>query len=569
MRRIRSLLSPLFGLAVTVLSAALVNPGLIDSTLPAGPGLTLDESFNIEQGVFLARGFSEYGPLLWFPGAGADVFSEPKHLPDHPPLGRMLLGLAHEWLGWLIPGAGSAIYHVAGARLGSSLAFGLTVWCFVEFCRRRYGILTAAAVGLMLAGCPVLVGHSRLAALETCTNLAWSAAVIALLAWWTRTQPPSSLEAAWSGLFWGLLLLTKVQGILLPPAVVVWAVWRFRQHSVRPLLLWGATGLVVAFWGWPWLWDAPLANSLKYLGRTTNRTVLYCWYLGERFEDRMVPWHYSWVMLACSLPLWTIVGLFLRAFQRRIDAMECLLMLTSVVPLIVFSVPGVPVYDGVRLFLPCLPGLGVLAGRGWGGLFQGIISGPPGNAYRKVPRSRTLAVSGIFLLLLLLPLPWTMQPFAINQYGDVCGGNRGAAAMGLEACYWGDSLNGDFWQRVPEGSVVEVAPVSHLQQLAALQLLVPVIGERRIELRPYLYGEQGAAEPEYLLLLHRLADLRPELRGERPSWNEFARVELSGVPLARLLWRSEANPDGKKTEIARNSCNSDFQLPVTTELRGM
>jgi hypothetical protein len=535
----------MFGLIAGLLSAAMVNPGLIDSVLPAGPGLTLDESFNIEQGVRLARGLGEYGPLLWVPGSGSRVFSEPEHLPDHPPLGRLVLGLTHEWLGWLIPGAGSSIYHVAGARLGSSLAFGLTVWCVVEFCRRRYEPLTAAAAGLMLTGWPVLMGHSRLAALETCTNLAWCAAVIALLSWWTKAQPPTARESIWSGILWGLLLLTKVQGILLPPAVFLWAVWRFRQRSVQPLILWSATGLAVAFCGWPWLWEDPLGHGLQYLGRTTNRSVLYCWYLGERYEDRLVPWHYPWVMLSLSLPLWTVTGLVLRAVQRRIDAVECLLLLTSAVPLTVFSVPGVPVYDGVRLFLPSLLGLAVLAGRGWGGLINRIALRLPAKAGRVSGWAGNPSVSAIFLVLALLPLPWTMQPFAINQYGVICGGNRGAAALGLEACYWGDALNGDFWQRVPQGSVIEVAPVSHPQQLAALQLLVPVVADRQIELRPYLYGEQGAAEPEYLLLLHRLADLRPALRRERAGWREFIRVEVSEVPLARLVRRSTTNPDAE------------------------
>ena len=554
MRRPRSILSPAFGLLAALLSAALVNPGLVDSALPAGPGLTLDESFNIEQGVRLARGLAEYGPLLWVPGSGSQVFAEPEHLPDHPPLGRLVLGLAHEWLGWLIPGAGSAIFNVAGARLGSGLAFGLTVWCVVEFCRRRYGAVTAATTGLMLIGLPPLMGHSRLAALETCTNLAWSAAVVGLLSWWTRSKPPTSRQAIFSGVFWGLLLLTKVQGILLPPAVLMWAVLRFRGGSIRPLMLWTVAGLAVAFCGWPWLWEDPLGHSLQYLGRTTNRSVLYCWYLGERYEDRLVPWHYSWVMLACSLPVWTLAGLVLRAVQRRMDAAEWLLLLTTAVPLCVFSVPGVPVYDGIRLFLPSLLGLAVLAGRGWGGLIEGFAGGLPAGAgwAGGWVRSPQVPVVLVLLLLALVPLPWTMQPFAINQYGVICGGNRGAAALGMEACYWGDSLNGDFWRLVPEGSVLEVAPVSHPQQLAALQLLVPLVSERRITLRPYLYGEHGAEEPETLLLLHRLADLRTELRGDRAGWREQLRVEQSGVPLARVSRQLALNPDAEKPKTGRN-----------------
>jgi hypothetical protein len=86
---------------------------------------------------------------------------------------------------------------------------------------------------------------------------------------------------------------------------------------------------------------------------------------------------------------------------------------------------------------------------------------------------------------------------------------------------------------------VHVAPVSHPFQLSDLQLLVPIISERRIRLEPYLYAESGGPPPERLLLLHRLADLRPELRQTTPEWVEEVRVELSGVPLARLLRRRE------------------------------
>lgn len=521
-----ALLSLLLGLHAACSAALLVNPGLCQSSLPQGPGLTLDESFNIEQGVRLARAFGDYGPLLWSPESAEKVFSEPQHLPDHPPLGRFILGCAHEWLGWLIPGTGEAVYNVAAARLGSSIAFGFTVMLVAEYCRRRFGSPTAITAALLLTGMPLLVGHARIAALETCTNLAWVVATIPLLAWWTKNSPPTNRQALLAGICWGLLLLTKVQGILLPPAVVLWSLLLHRQKALRPLMIWTVAGVVVAFAGWPWLWQDPLQHSLQYLGRTTNRSILYCWYLGVRYEDRLVPWHYPWVLMACSLPLWTVAGLVLRAFQRcRPERSEYLLLLVSAVPLIVFSLPGVPVYDGVRLFLPSLLGITVFAARGWAELMS-----------KQDSWIRSAAVGA---LLILLPLPWTMQPFAINQYGILCGGNRGAAALGLEACYWSDSLNGRFWEQVPEGAVVHVAPVSHPYQLSDLQLLVPIVSERRIRLQPYLYAEAGGAPPERLLLLHRLADLRPELRQTTQEWTEQVRVEISGVPLARLLLRQE------------------------------
>jgi 4-amino-4-deoxy-L-arabinose transferase-like glycosyltransferase len=523
------LLSLLAGLYAACSAAALVNPGLSHSSLPNGPGLTLDESFNIDQGVRLARAFGEYGPLLWLPENAARVFSEPEHLPDHPPLGRFILGTAHEWLGWLVPGVGQAVHNVAAARLGSALAFGLTVLILTEFCHRRFGAPTAITAALLLSGTPMLVGHARLAALETCTNLAWTAAMIPLLAWWTKPKPPSTTEALLSGACWGLLLITKVQGILLPPAVLLWSLLLHRQRALRPLAAWLAAGLMIAFVGWPWLWQNPLEHTLQYLGRTnsttSNRSVLYCWYLGTRYEDRLVPWHYPWVLLLCSLPALTVAGCGLRILLRcRPERPEWLLLLISAMPLVVFSIPGVPVYDGVRLFLPSCAGIAVFAARGWAELMTRFTSG------------RFLAIA-VPTLLLLLPLPWTLQPFAINQYGMLCGGNRGAAALGLEACFWNDSLNSSFWEQVPRGSVIHVAPVSHPFQLSDLELLVPVVSERNIQLKPYLYEEAGGPPPERLLLLHRLADLRPELRRTTGEWREEVRVELSGVPLARLLRR--------------------------------
>lgn len=520
------LLSLLTGLHAACLAAVLVNPGLSHSPLPNGPGLTLDESFNIEQGVRLARGFGEYGPLLWLPENASVVFREPDHLPDHPPLGRFLLGCAHEWLGWLLPGIGEAVYNVAAARLGSAIAFGLTVLLLTEFCRRRFGNSTALTAALLVTGMPVLVGHARLAALETCTNLAWIAATIPLLTWWTKAKPPTTFQALLAGVCWGLLLLTKVQGILLPPAVFVWSILLHRHRALRPLAAWTLAGLTVAFVGWPWLWQDPLAHTLQYLGRTSNRSVLYCWYLGARYEDRLVPWHYPWVMLLSVLPLGTVAGLVLRACKRcALERPELLLLLISLVPLVVFSLPGVPVYDGVRLFLPSLLGVAVLAARGWVDLLNRYTS--------------ALCRTAVLALLVAAPLPWILQPYAISQYGVLCGGNRGAAAIGLETSYWNDSLNGHFWEQVPEGSVVHVAPVSHPFQLSDLQLLVPIISERRIRLQPYLYAESGGPPPQRLLLLHRLADLRPELRQTTPEWTEEVRVELSGVPLARLLRRRE------------------------------
>jgi len=520
------------GLLAFFMAALLTNHGLVDSTLPAGPGLTLDESFNITQGVYLADAITRHGPLLFTPTVAKEVFQDPEYLPDHPPLARIQIGLAHEFLNWAIPGSERAAFNVPAARLGSCLAFGLMTTLLFRMAAIHFGTAAATLTALLTIASPRMIGHARLASLESGTSLAWVIALIPLLKYWTRDSAPTVRQAAVGGLCWGILLLTKIQAVLLAPAVIIWALARFRQRAVLPLGVWGFTGFAMLLIGWPWLWENPVENLLQYLGRTTDRLTLYCWYLDTRYADRAVPWHFPSVMLISTLSPWTLLGLALRFRSEKLQPTEQLLILTSIVPLLIFSVPGVPVYDGIRLFLVSLPGLCLIAARG----FAAFVEAPA----RRHPKSSKRRFVAVLFSLILLPLPWSMQPFAINQYGPLCGGNRGAAALGLESGFWADALNGDFWAQVPLGSTLFVAPVSHQFQLDWLKLLVPAIKERKIQLLPWEYDAKK--QPGPLLLIHRLADLRPELQRPRPDERQIAAAALSGVLLARVVETAPTAP---------------------------
>jgi hypothetical protein len=523
------------GLAAFLLAAAMVNHGLVNSHWPDGPGLTPDESFNVDQGIYLCDALAQHGPLLLTPDVAREVFGNERFLPDHPPLGRLILGLFHSLLGWVVPGSESTVWNIPAARLGSCASFALMVTLLTEFARRHYGHLNAVCTALLLIGTPHLMGHARLAALESATNLAWIAAALPLLTWWTGDKPPTSVQAALSGLLFGLLLLTKVQGILLPPIVVMWALGRFRLAGIRPLMIWGVVGGLLFFVGWPWLWLDPVENILRYLGRTTNRDTLYCWYFGQRYADKAVPWHFPSVMTLISLPLLTVCGLLARFHPGRRstpDSTEWLLYLLIAFPLLVFSIPGVPVYDGTRLFLIVMPSICLLAARG---ITLWLESGRPPNTsdtYAVRPWRKVVILTAMSVV----PLFHTMTPLATAQYGVLCGGNRGAAALGMETSYWSEALNADFWNQVPPHSTVYVAPVSHQFQLSDLESLVPAVQQRHIKLEAFKYDLQH--QHGLLLLVHRLADLRPELATPPADWPVIVEARRDGVVFARLVNRS-------------------------------
>jgi hypothetical protein len=514
--------------AALALSAMLVDHGTGISRLN-GPGLTIDESFNIEQGVYLVDEFTQQGPLIFSPSGAKRAFGSQSYLPDHPPLGRIFLGVAHYLTSWCIAGSESAAYNVPAARLGSCFVFAVTVLVLAEFCQRRFGWASAVCVAILMIGTPSLLGHARLAA----TNLAWVVALLPLLGWWTESRPPSTLRACLSGVFWGLLLLTKVQGILLPPIVFLWAVWQYRRFSVWPLTCWLICGTVVFFAAWPWLWLDPMHNFAHYLGRTAVRPTLFCWYFGERFADKQVPWHYPFVITLFTLPASALLCLLARIKMKQPDAIDQLLVLSIAVPLLVFALPGTPVYDGNRLFLIVMPAIMILAGRAFS-RFKSATgeTGTPSSG--PVPRSVSRWLAAVLVLLAIQPIGSPVfSAYAVSQYGPLAGGSDGAAWLGMESSYWSDGLNAQFWEQVPENSTVFVAPVSHQFQLQDIMSLVPIVQQRNIRLVPYEYDPHS--QKGLLLLVYRLADLRPELRMVPPGATVVAEARLDHVVLARVI----------------------------------
>src|SRR5262249_31894594 len=90
--------------------------------------------------------------------------------------------------------------------------------------------------------------------------------------------------------------------------------------------------------------------------------------------DSELPRHYPWVLFGVSVPvglhLMGLVGAWQQLRRGWSDGRGCLLGSAVLFPLVVFSVPGVPVYDGVRLFLMVFPMWALFAGQGAAAMFS-------------------------------------------------------------------------------------------------------------------------------------------------------------------------------------------------------
>ncbi|MCA9070554.1 MAG: glycosyltransferase family 39 protein [Planctomycetaceae bacterium] len=527
--------------------AVQIDPGGDLPEYPAGPALTLDEGFYVEGGIRLATGLKAWatGAITWREIFGEKEDLGPKaplgyYLVDHPPAGRVWLGLWHEALPLDVDRPEPEPHVViAKGRIGSAVAFALLMFLIGAVATRWYGLIPGVISALSLLLMPRVFGHAHLASLETIMNLTYAAAILFVARWWRddregTSTPPKFSQVAVAGLVWGIALLTKIQAVLIGPPVVLWALWHWRGKAILPLLVWGGVALGVFFVGWPLLWFGPLAHTLQYFKNSADRMTLYVWYAGERFADTEAPWHYAFVMFLITMPLgilfWGFCGLTgcgTEYKSLRADARLQLLLAAVIFPMILFAIPGVAVYDGVRLFLISFPLSAIFAGRGavftWRWLCQ--------RAGKKFAIPITLG-------LVCSPLygHWATGPLYLNYYSETIGGLRGADHLGMETNYWGDGLTRDFWNQVvetvPPNSTVHVTPVLHPLQLTFMQSQLPLLEKRGITLKPCIPGEME--DVTYLVKFYRKADLAPPIEQALENNSPTIQIERQGVPLGEF-----------------------------------
>lgn len=547
-----------------------LDPGGSYPSMPQGPGLTVDEVFNVQQGVYLVEQARVLGWLNLVPGASYEAYRvENGYNPDHPPLGRWWLGLHHQAAWWLVPPTEpDGLWNTACARSGAATALALTIIAIGCSVTSRVGARAGLLSAVALVSMPCVFGHAHLASLESMTNLTCTLSVLALVHLWGGPEVPTSRCAAGAGIMLGLALMTKIQAVLIPIPVACWIFWRWRIRGIRPLVIWVGGAIATFYLLWPYLWGAPLAHGLEYLGRTTNRATIYVWYWGQRFTDKQVPWHYPLVIFGFTVPvilhLWGIAGIwqtirdgltgkgFTGCFEtatqelaRRKTAVnpgqsdDCrqnfaagnvLILICALFPLVLFSIPGVAVYDGERLFLTSYPLWAILVGIG-GDLFWRVVVRISGRAWIATVLCWSLLAVSAWPLIGTSPCHLSYQ----NEVAKVF--DQSPERAQFEVDYWGEGVTRELLHQVtefvPQGSTVAVAPALHQFQTEEYLRQSPILRSHGTKIIGY---DSNDRTTEYVIVYRRLADLPEEFR-TTPSTQILAATVVDGRLLAYLLKR--------------------------------
>jgi 4-amino-4-deoxy-L-arabinose transferase-like glycosyltransferase len=430
----------------------LLAAGLIAVTA-RDPGLTWDEA------IYFGRAAQYWGWFQGLPGGGLDAQAVARTwgAPDHPPLGSL-------WIAGAFAAFGSFLDMITAARLGAAVLFGLVVAAIFLWTAakrdERTGLLAAGVFLLM----PRVFADGHFANLEMMTLLLWLATVAAFERGIERR--------AWSvlcGLFFGLALLTKINGAFLPFVLVPWGLVFHGRKALRNVLCMALIGPAVFFAGWPLLWHFPVEGMQAYLANKTQRMLIPVHYLGTTYRDRVAPWHYPFVMLLATTPLPVFAGAAGGAWAaaRRLRAdwrgasFEALLLWAFAFPVLLLAAPGVPKYDGVRLMMPACPFLAILAAEGLAAGWDRLRAHPVVAAKPVRLRTVSATAAGVLAVWLFLPVA-ALHPYQLAYYGELAGGPTGARRLGFETTYWGDTFDDKALrflnQNVPEnGSVAFVA----------------------------------------------------------------------------------------------------------------
>lgn len=376
---------------------------------------------------------------------------------EHPVLTKVAFGLSHllftQKLGWTSDAGG---YRLP-AWVFSGLLSALLYLMAARLSSRRGGLFAVAAFWLT----PRQFFHGHLACFDVPIAWAW---LLTAYCYWRALS--NRRWAIGTGLAFGVALSVKHNAWILPGVFLIHLLltevpkaWREGKgrgvlRAAAPLLSMLVLGPVVFYLHWPYLWHAPFTRFGWYLGFHTQH-INYPWeFFGRLLVEPPYPVGYAFAVTAVTVPLGLLVlqiagsvremarfastYVFKRArwLASELDSDSLLLLGNAFASLTVLSLPNVPIFGGVKHWLPSMPFLAILAARA-----LERIAGTAGDLF---PRGRRAAFPA-GAALALVPALWGVvqnHPYGTSFYNELAGGYPGAATLGMHRQYWSNNVTG-------------------------------------------------------------------------------------------------------------------------------
>ncbi|MDR2441835.1 MAG: hypothetical protein LBE12_20965 [Planctomycetaceae bacterium] len=367
-------------------------------------------------------------------------------------------------------------------RFGSLVFFSFAIGAVFYCLQQEFDLVTAVFGVVSILLIPRLFAHAQIAAYDSALISAW------LLSW---AFFPCALKSGWGTLGFGcavgLTMSSKFSGcgVLLPP--ILWLVVRLlanrfvctenrlRVDNLSKRIFMTTIFALFTFWLFsPRLWLTPITGMYQYFYLNTHRTLnIAVLFFGDMYDlTYSLPWYNTLAWTVITVPI-GILFLFFAGFitiirdkNKHWSGFWLFLNMSSL--LFLRALPGTPVHDGVRMFIPAFPFLAMIAGIGaaalwngtlWNGIFCNKILGNKisvnkkqenktcgnelfCNENMKIKKNCLCTQLPVLLIYVasLFNIFW-YAPQWLSFYNLVIGGLPGAVRAGMEGTYYWDGLD--------------------------------------------------------------------------------------------------------------------------------
>ncbi|NJN65758.1 MAG: phospholipid carrier-dependent glycosyltransferase [Chloroflexaceae bacterium] len=329
-------------------------------------------------------------------------------------------------------------------RLPVALINSLGVLLGYALLRRMFPPLLAALAAFLWATDPFVVAFDRILHVDGLTGTFATLSILAAGVYWNHSP-----RLAWlvlSGACAALAILSKSPGVVVLPVVVLLALAAPGKPRLRPLVLWGAVGVLTVMLVWPAVWADPsrvfevLRVGVEVEGSSPH--VQGNFFLGREMDEPDLRF-YPVVLVLRTTPL-TLVGLLLLPFAMVFEGhgergargtgpgqgmgSRDVALLAGFVILFVLAMSFFPKKLN-RYLVPVFPAVDILATAGlMGVMLRSCKAATSGQETTNrviahiVSRYWSLMVGGMALFA-LFNAAW-YHPYGIAAFNQLLGGHR-------------------------------------------------------------------------------------------------------------------------------------------------
>lgn len=227
---------------------------------------------------------------------------------------------------------------LTAARIAIAIIGALTCVLFFWFCYKIWGFNTATIAGMLLAFDPFHLSLSRIAHQDVMFMLTFLGAIF----FYYLSIKENKIKYRYiSGIFFGLAILTKIIGFLIPIIIILWKITiRFKKkeykhfplnlHDIIILFL----GIFMFFAFYPAMWANPVANFLDHIRMNIEPSGLDDTYFYKGTVQSGVNFDFYYFNSLLRLPEFLIIAviisfaIFLKniIFRKKIKNIHLLLL---------------------------------------------------------------------------------------------------------------------------------------------------------------------------------------------------------------------------------------------------